>query len=234
MKSFFKILKLLIGFFIFGIVVLLLTNKTFIYDNYKSNVMAGSGIPIKRFTYFINDTHNEISFITPLSKSYLEEAKNDYLKNLDSCYGKYYYDKDNNITITSYQIYDSDYYRNISIQYDERNFCGSDYFLSDMWVYEYISLSHFVGGNISEKAMAKLIDKAYMSKRVEDPIITDYEASAVVNVECSIDEVPYTLLFQDFSDHELLVKKTQGDSKQIAVYEVENVVDYLNSLKNVK
>ena len=44
-------------------------------------------------------------------------------------------------------------------------------------------------------------------------------------------EEKYTLIFEDFSENELLVKREVNGNTKFAVYEIENVKDYLKSLK---
>lgn len=230
MKSLFKLIKLLLTVFVVGIVALLFVNKTFIYEVYNSDDIA-SGIPIRRFTYLYDNKDNSLKFITPLSSNYLSSKKDDYLNGLESCFGMYYYDKDNDITITEYKIIDKDYFRNINISYVKDNYCGDKYVLSDMWFYEYINLTEFMSGDITEKAMNGLIDKLYNSKRVEDPIVKDYDSkiSLIVNLKLLDDD--YTLTFSDFSQNELIVKKVMGENQEFVIYEVEDSLSYLNSLE---
>ena len=98
----FKLIKLLIVIIVVGGLFLLLTNKTFVYDTYKSDDVK-EGIPISRFMY-VRENNLDVTFYTFVSVEKLESAKDEYLKTLDECYGKYYYDKDNDITITNYEI----------------------------------------------------------------------------------------------------------------------------------
>ena len=141
----------------------------------------------------------------------------------------WYYDKDNNITITSYDISSKDYYREVYISYASDNYCSEEYVLSDMWVYEYNGLSSFLGGDISEKTMTSLIDKIYNSKRV-DPVIKDYKNEYSYRVECDNNGDNYSLIFEDFSENELMVKKIEKENIKFAVYEILNVKDYLKGL----
>ena len=97
----FKLIKLLIVIIVVGGLFLLLTNKTFVYDTYKSDDVK-EGIPISRFMY-VRENNLDVTFYTFVSVEKLESAKDEYLKTLDECYGKYYYDKDNDITITNYE-----------------------------------------------------------------------------------------------------------------------------------
>ena len=159
----FKLIKLLIVIIVVGGLFLLLTNKTFVYDTYKNDNVK-EGIPISRFMY-VRENNLDVIFYTFVSVEKLESVKAEYLKTLDECYGKYYYDKDNDITITNYEIKNNKYYKEVNISYVKDNYCSSEYKLSDMWVYEYNSLSAYLDGDISEKAMSSLIDKVYNSKR---------------------------------------------------------------------
>lgn len=80
--------------------------------------------------------------------------------------------------------------------------------------------------------MDSLVKKIYESEKVSDPIINDeHESTVSINVNASIESVGYSLTFKDFSTNELIVIKEKGNDTQFAVYEIENVIDYLNSLE---
>ena len=193
--------------------------------------MDGSGIPINRFMYVVdNDETLDAKFYTILPGDKLDSKKKDYLDSIDSCYGKYYYDKNNNVTITNYEIIDKNYYRLVKLGYVNDNYCSSDYKLSDMWVYDYINKSGYISGDITEKAMTNLVDDVYRGKRVE-PIIKTYISKYSYKVNCENSNEKYTLIFSDFSENELLVKKEVNGNTKFAVYEIENVVDYLEDLR---
>lgn len=234
MKSLFKLIKLFLVILVVGSIVLLAINKTFIYTTYKSDEMNGEGIKLERFMYLVKEKDGTANFKSPLSNNYLESKKEDYLKNLENCYNKYYYDKDNDITITKYDIDNNKYLRNVEISFVKDNYCSSNYVLSDMWVYEYNELSSYASGDITEKGMVSLIKKVYESKRVDNPSITDYEASVKIKVNLKISSDDYFLELQDFSENELLVKKTYKDKLSFAVYEMDNVTDFLNNLESNK
>ena len=227
----FKLIKLLIFVIVVGGLFLLFTNKTFVYDTYKSDDVK-EGIPISRFMY-VKENNLDVTFYTFVNKEKLERVKDEYLKSLDDCYGKYYYDKDNNITITNYEIKSNKYYKEVNISYVKDNYCSSDYKLSDMWVYEYNSLSAYLDGDISEKAMSGLIDKVYNSKRVE-PVISDYKNEYSLKVNCDKNGDKYSLIFEDFNDNQLLVKKEVNKDIKFAVYEIEDVKMYLEGLDEIK
>ena len=227
----FKLIKLLIVIIVVGGLFLLLTNKTFVYDTYKSDDVK-EGIPISRFMY-VRENNLDVTFYTFVSVEKLESAKDEYLKTLDECYGKYYYDKDNDITITNYKIKNNKYYKEVNISYVKDNYCSNEYKLSDMWVYEYNSLSAYLDGDISEKAMSNLIDKVYNSKRVE-PVISDYKNEYSFKVNCDKNKEPYTLVFEDFGDNQLIVKKEVDGKLIFAVYEINNVRSYLGGLSEIK
>ena len=91
----FKLIKLLIFVIVVGGLFLLLTNKTFVYDTFKNDDVK-EGIPISRFMY-VKENNLDVTFYTFVNKEKLERVKDEYLKSLDDCYGKYYYDKDNDI-----------------------------------------------------------------------------------------------------------------------------------------
>lgn len=227
----FKLIKLLIVIIVVGGLFLLLTNKTFVYDTYKSDDVK-EGIPISRFMY-VRENNLDVTFYTFVSVEKLESAKDEYLKTLDECYGKYYYDKDNDITITNYEIKSNKYYKEVNISYVKDNYCSSEYKLSDMWVYEYNSLSAYLDGDISEKAMSSLIDKVYNSKRVE-PVVSDYKNEYSFKVNCDKNKEPYILVFEDFGDNQLIVKKEVDGKLTFAVYEINNVRSYLGGLSEIK
>lgn len=232
MKTILGLIKVVIIFLFITGAFFLLINKTFIYDKFKGELMEGDGIPLKRFMYLTSDLDSlNLNFKTVLSKDYLEQAKNSYLSKLDQCYGIYYYDQENNITITKYDIKDGKYLKDVNINYIGGNYCSKDYVLSDMWIYEYNSLSSFLNGDILEQSMVGLIDKIYNSKRVDDPKISNYQSKYNISVNCDQNGVNYKLTFKDFSENELLVVKTVNNNLQMAVYEINDVLDFLGGLK---
>lgn len=233
MKLILKLIKIAIIFILIGICFYLLINKAFIFDRYKSEVMEGDGIPINKFMYVIEHkkTYN-VEFYTFLSKEKLVNKKEEYLNSIESCYGIYYYDKDNDITITKYDIEENKYYNLVKLSYATDNYCSNDYKLSDMWVYDYINKSKYINGDISEKAMNNIVDKVYQSNRA-NIIIKEYESKYTYKVYCENEEEKYTLIFSDFSENELLVKKETNGNIEFAVYEVENVIDYLGGLNEI-
>ena len=231
MKKIFNIIKYIIILLIIAIVVIIGTNKSFIYDHYKVESMYGDGIPIHRFMYYLEGNNNNIKFITPISVTALNNTKDEYLSKLTNCYGKYYYDEDNRITITNYEITEEKYYQTVQISYVTDNYCSDDYKLSDVWLYEYNSLSTFVGGDITEKAMIKLIETIYSAKRVENPILTDYKPKVKISIDCHMQKYDYKLIFEDYNKNEIKVTKKNGEIEQFAVYHIENAKEYLNSLE---
>lgn len=233
MKLIFKLIKIIITLLVIGGLFYLFINKTFIYNVYKNDVIK-SGISIKRFMYVKDDIkNNKANFYTFWPSNSLEEEKDSYLKELELCYGKYYYDKDNDVTITEYKINDKNYYREVIINYVNDNYCSDEYKLSDMWVYEYNSLSAYIDGDISEKAMTNLIDKVYNSKNIE-PVITNYKNKYSLKVNCDKNGDKYSLTFEDFNDNQLLVKKEVNGNIKFAVYEIEDVKMYLEGLDEIK
>ena len=231
MKLLFNLIKVALIFIIIGGCFYLLINKTFIYEVYKTDIMDDEGIPIKRFMYVVDNEDNlDAKFYTILSNKNLEDMKKSYLDKLENCYGKYYYDKDNNITITNYNIVNKSNYRLVNISYVSDNYCSDEYKLSDMWVYDYINKSTYLNGDITEKTMASLVDKIYRSKK-SDAYIKEYTSKYSYKVNCKNDEGEYTLIFEDFSENELLVKKEIKENTSFSVYKIENVVEYLKGLK---
>lgn len=230
MKLIFKLIKIAIIFVFIGCAFLLLINKTFIYEAYKGPSMDSDGVSIPRFMYVVEnrDTLNA-KFYTILSINDLNKSRDSYLNTLEKCYNKYYYDKSNNITITKYEIDDKKYYKEVILNYESGNLCSQDYVLSDMWVYEYISLSGYVSGDITEASMTKLIDKIYNSKRID--VLTDSVSEIEINVECDNNRGNYTLTFKDYGDNALLVIRYENNETRFAVYEVEDVKNYLRSLE---
>ena len=232
MKLILNIITIGLVFLFMAGAFLLLINKTFIYETYKEDVMTGEGIPISRFMYYQGvNSNNTAIFITPLSANYLNTYRSNYLNDLEQCYGEYYWDEDNTITITKYQVIDNSYYRSVNIAFVEDNYCSDEYILSDMWVYEYNNVSDYVDGDISQVAMNALINTVYSAVRVSDPVIDDsYEKQINLVITCSNLDGEYTLTFSDFSDSELLIVKEDSKGRQFAVYEIADVVNYLKNL----
>lgn len=233
MKWIFGAIKLVLVFGFMALAFLLLINKTFINEVYLEDFMIGDGIPIKRFMYFQNiNSDLTANFITPLNYETLNNAKNSYLESLEKCYDRYYYDSNNAITIIDYDISNDKYLRSVSIHMANDNYCSEDYKLSDMWIYDYENLSLYVNGDITQNAMSRVISTIHEAERVNNPtIVDDYEAEVILKVNSSIESIGYTLTFQDFSENELLVIKQMNNKIQFAVYTLENVIDFLNSLE---
>lgn len=232
MKAIFQIIRLVIAFALIIGTFYLLINKTFIYETYKSEVMEGDGIAIKRFVYFLNENDDlQARFLSPMKLEYLNEMKNNYLNSLTKCYDRYYYDENNNITIEDYRIINHDYYRDIIIKYSVENYCSDDYVLRDMWVYEYVTFSRYISGPITSKSVKDLVDKVAQTERVKDPVITDYNSEVSYTIMVERDGSSYDLIFEDFSESELKVTKKVGGFEQWGVYKMDNVVEYLNSLE---
>ena len=231
MKLILNIITIGLVFLFMAGAFLLLINKTFIYETYKEDVMTGEGIPISRFMYYQETNNSGSIFITPLSANYLNTYRSNYLNDLEQCYGEYYWDEDNTITITKYQVIDNSYYRSVNIAFVEDNYCSDEYILSDMWVYEYNNVSDYVDGDISQVAMNALINTVYSAVRVSNPVIDDsYEKQINLVITCSNLDGEYTLTFSDFSDSELLIVKEDSKGRQFAVYEIADVVNYLKNL----
>lgn len=231
MKLILNIITIGLVFLFMAGAFLLLINKTFINETYKEDVMTGEGIPISRFMYYQETNNSGSIFITPLSANYLNTYRSNYLNDLEQCYGEYYWDEDNAITITKYQVIDNSYYRSVNIAFVEDNYCSDEYILSDMWVYEYNNVSDYVDGDISQVAMNALINTVYSAVRVSDPVIDDsYEKQINLVITCSNLDGEYTLTFSDFSDSELLIVKEDSKGRQFAVYEIADVVNYLKNL----
>lgn len=234
MKTIIGLIKIVLVFAFMALAFVLLVNKTFVYEKYQDEEMKSDGIPISRFMYFTKLSNDlNANFISPLSANYLKKYKNDYLDGLKHCYGKYYYDEANDITVLKYDVIDLDYYRSVNIQFAYDNYCSDEYILSDMWVYEYNELSEYVNGDILESKMVDIIKKIYESTRNNDAIINDeYKSEIEIKVNCRIEDENYILTFKDFSENELLIIKEEKGVKQFAIYNVENVKDFLNSLLN--
>ncbi len=233
MKWIFGAIKLVLIFGFMALAFLLLINKTFINEVYLEDFMIGDGIPIKRFMYFEDLNSNlTASFITPLGYESINEAKNSYLETLEKCYDRYYYDSNNAITIIDYDITNDKHLRRVSIHMANGNYCSDDYKLSDMWLYDYENLSLYVNGDITQNAMSEIISTIHSSEKVDNPtIVDDHEAEVILKVNASMDGVGYSLTFEDFSENELIVIKEMNNKTQFAVYTVENVIDFLNSLE---
>lgn len=227
MKLIFRLIKIAIIFLFIAGGFLLLTNKTFIYEKYETDIMESDGIKIPRFLYLKENTNAE--FYTVLKTDYLKKNKDSYLKKLENCYGKYYYDKDNNITITKYDIKEYNYYKTVIIDYEKGNYCSNEYKLTDMWVYEFTNLSGYVSGDITEKKVTELIDKIYNSKNV-DPIISDYKSEVEIRIDCNNNGNSYSLIFKDIGNDLLMVKKVMGNEVLFTAYKIENISEYLRSL----
>lgn len=89
----------------------------------------------------------------------LNETKNNYLKNLENCYGNYYYDQNNELTITKYEIIPHQFYQEVKINIDYKNYCSENYILSDTWLDEQKTVPRLMDLNISINNFNNLLDK---------------------------------------------------------------------------
>lgn len=233
MKFIFSLIKVGIFILLALLALMLMINDTFIYTFYKTDYMDSEGIPINRFVYKLdNSTKKDGNFITFVSKENLNNKKDEYMNSLSTCYGKYYYDDVNNITLTKYSIMDNGLYRTINIHYEFENYCSEKYHLDDMWVYEYNALTTLLDSSINHVSITSLVDTLNKAERVTDPIIDgEYESSTTITMECQLNEVKYTLEIKDFNKDEVIVIKTKNNEKQFAVYKLENASVYLGALK---
>lgn len=232
MKFLFSIVKVAISIGLALGLLLALINETFIYTVYKTDFMDADGISMPRFMYMLdssNDTKGD--FITWNSKETLEENKTNYMSNLTNCYGKYYYDKENDITILDYKISDNGLYRTVNIKYDTVNYCSENYVLSDTWIYEYRELSKIEETNVSEASITRLIDVLNNAKRNINPVVDDsYKSSKSINLLLSLKTSKYSLEIKDFSENEIVVIREEANKKKFAVYEVGNAKATLEGL----
>ena len=232
MKFLFSIVKVVISIGLALGLLLALINQTFIYTVYKTDYMDDGGITMPRFVYMLDSSSDtKGDFITWNSKEVLEDNKNNYLNNLASCYGKYYYDQENDITILNYKITDNGLYRTVNIEYDTNNYCSDNYILSDTWIYEYKELSKIEEININEASMTRLIDILNNAKRNINPVVDDnYKSSKSINLLCSLKTSKYSLEIKDFSENEIVVIREEANKKKFAVYEVGNAKATLEGL----
>ena len=234
MKVMFNIVKILILFLFIAGVFILLINKTFIHETYKDESMDGEGIKVSRFMYYtgLNKKDNLTgTFITPLNNNILETYRTNYLNSLSTCYGKYYYDEDNDITILNYDIIDNGLYRSVSINYSSKNYCSDEYLLHESWAIDYLNHGEYISGDLTDAYARALITVLSTTEQVANIIIDDdYKSSISLNVEYSDEKGKYTLTFSDFNENQLLVVKTYDDGDtQFVVYEINSVVSYLKT-----
>lgn len=231
MKLIFGIIKigLVIGIAVLGLALLI--NKTFIYEVYRTDYMDGSGIPLIRFMYMENASGTNARFVTFVNMSDLEAKKKEYVSTLTPCYGAYLYDKNNNITILNYNIVDNGMYRKVNINYDLSNYCDEKYYLEDTWIYDFSTLSTLEETNISLANVSGLMGRFSSLERNEDVIVDkNYKSEVKINLACTHKKGKYTLEIKDINENEIVVVKTENDTKQFAVYKLNNAKDYLKGL----
>lgn len=233
MKFIFSLIKVGICIGLALLALMLLINTTFLHEEFKTSDMAESGVPIPKFTYMLTTAKStNASFITLASLEEINAKKESYLNNLTACYGLYYYDKANDITITKYNAIDNGAYRSMNISYAIENYCGEDYILSDSWIHEYNNYASLEESSISEAGVIDLIDKLFSAKRNINPIIdTSYKPATKIELFINHRDGKYYLEIKDISENEILVIKTKANEKQFAVYEYPNAKNYLESLK---
>ena len=233
MKFIFSLIKVGICIGLALLALMLLINTTFFHEEFKTNDMEGSGISIPKYTYMLTTAKaTNASFITLSSLEEINAKKDGYLNNLTACYGLYYYDKANGITITKYNALDNGAYRSINISYAIENYCGEDYILSDSWIHEYNNYASLEESSISEAGVIDLIDKLFSAKRNIKPIIdATYKPTTKIELFINHRDGKYSLEIKDISENEILVVKTKSNEKQFAIYEYPNAKDYLKNLK---
>lgn len=237
MKFILRLIGVAISIGLALLLLMVLINETFTKTVFKTDFMESGGIPIPRFVYKLSNVNraNAVQnnhFITLVGKGDLENAKNNYLNKLNKCYGIYYYDSSNEITITKYKIVDSGMYRQMDINYDYTDYCSDRYVLSDTWFDDYAMIGKIDDLNIKTTNLVNLVDTLKKSKRVINPVVSpNYKSEYAVSFSYSQKSVRYYMDIKDFSENEIVVIKYQKEkNKQFAVYEVENAKEVLSKL----
>lgn len=233
MKFILRIIGVIISIGLALLLLMILINLTFFKETYKTSYMDGEGIPVVKYMYHMfNSTDNLGKFITFAGVDDVNTVKNNYTSKLESCYGKYYYDSANNITLIDYKVVDQGLYRDVAINYQYGNYCSGDYQLSDDWITIYTDQSKLEESNITITSAVLLMLELQNSERVSNPIIDDtYKSEVSINLFCSqLLANKYTIEIKDFKEDEILVVKTLVNEKQFAVYKVENAKEFLRGL----
>ena len=230
MRFIFRLIGIVISISLAVLLLALLINDTFTKTVFKTEAMAGSGIPIPRFLYNTNITNKKSELITFLPQDTLEKTKNDYLNSLKNCYGNYYYDEKNDITITKYQIKDNKYFRTVALEYDFLNYCADKYILSDTWLEDYKNIGKTFDLNITLGNLASLMNGLSLATRnIDANIDLNYKSNYIISYNYFLKNVHYYMEIKDISENDIIVKKTKYEETQFAVYTVDNALDFLKS-----
>ena len=232
MKFIFKLISIIISISAAVLLLALLINDTFIKTEFKIEGMNANGITIPRFLYLVNNNPNNLTyhFYTFLPQKNLIQAKDNYLKNLDNCYGIYYYDKDNNITISKYSIVNN-ILKEVFIGIDYTNYCSERYVLSDTWLEDYKNTGKIYDLNITLSNLANLMSTLTQAKRNINPTVNlNYKSEFSITYNYFQKNIHYYMEIKDASEDEILVIKTVNEDKSFAIYEMPQAKEYLKSL----
>ena len=227
MKFIFKLIGVVISISAAVLLLALLINDTFIKTEFKMEGMNANGITIPRFLYLVNNNPNNSTyhFYTFLPYENLTQAKDNYLKNLD------YYDKDNDITITKYNILNNNILKEVFIGIDYTNYCSERYVLSDTWLEDYKNTGKIYDLNITLSNLANLMNTLTQAKRNINPTINpNYKSEFSITYNYFQKNIHYYMEIKDASEDEILVIKTVNEDKSFAIYEMPQAKEYLKSL----
>lgn len=233
MKLILRIIVIVISIVLAVVLLLILINLTFFKEYYKTEFMDSDGIPLTKYVYHMNSsTDFKGNFMTFVSYQDLQNIKDNYVDKLESCYGKYYYDDKNHVTLLNYKINDQGMYRTLNIEYQYDNYCSNDYKLEDDWINVYREKSKLEESSITVTNTVLLMLELESAEKVENPIIDDsYESKSTISLLCSQKGAnKYTLEIKDFSENEVVVVKTLNNQKKFIVYKLENAFLYLRNL----
>ncbi len=224
MKFLGKVISLVISFSLAIGLLTLLINDTFTKTELQ-------GIPIPRFLYLKDNSSLNYELYTFRKNTLLNETKNNYLKNLENCYGNYYYDQNNELTITKYEIIPHQFYQEVKINIDYKNYCSENYILSDTWLDEQKTVPRLMDLNISINNFNNLLDKISEAKRDLEPIINpSYHSEYIITYNYYLLNNHYYMEIKDINENEIVVIKTLNEESKFAVYEINTVKDYLKTI----
>ena len=240
-----KNIKLLISLSL--LIIVLLIFKFLSINNYqvKELIDKNISIPLERCSFNIKEEKEGdlyiLSYKSFQSAKTLNQKFEKHLENLESCYDEsFYYDKDLNISINSYQAEQDGIFSKVSLRYKYANLCETEFVLDEDWIHqldfskfieaEYISEAKLI--KISKDQTIKLFDKILNLKRISN------KKSIHINKDYKIFKVYFSdyLLTMTVDENEklIIILNDKDDQNKNALYYLDKSNKFLEKNLNIK
>lgn len=196
--------------FILGVSILLF-NPTFIKGSYK-------GIKIPLFTYYHNNNLYSIRSYNGLNKSI-----NKYLNSLEKC-NDYYYDKELNKSIITYNISNNKFIKKINIEYENDNVCKYISNLDKDW-YKSLDNLNLIGYDYTNcidnncKTSNKLINIDKFINTIKNSKLYNNE---YIDLEYKDNNKYISIYYSDNSTYSISIKLFKYSNNTLGVLYIEN------------